>query len=378
MNKAFDDYRWLAGTHGVQGSLWLGPDHLLVVEGRGFVWAFVERYRRIDYKNIQALTLVRTSWWIWLGVLLGLAALVLGVGAWWAHGELPALALTLSVAGAGVFLLMLVHFQRGASCRCFVQTSVQVLRLRALGREKKAVRVLEVLEKACLEKQGEMPLEEEDPLLSPTVAGGPVPPTLPTGAATPLTSLPSLAKPAWPGSLWVVAAGVGVMIWGGALAAELWVGGNGFFLLDGLAGMLSFLLVIVALVRVMRFSSTPAGLKGALWTALGLQLLMGMAAYFGFFVVGVMAGVRAGTGKGMLNGEEVVALAANLSMEDAGVWGFLVMSLGVVLLVLGLLIVIGGRWRKVAPVAKPPPMVSPTTDETDPILGRVTQPGDDG
>jgi hypothetical protein len=138
------------------------------------------------------------------------------------------------------------------------------------------------------------------------------------------------------------------------------------------------LLVIVALVRVMRFSSTPAGLKGALWTALGLQLLMGMAAYFGFFVVGVMAGVRAGTGKGMLNGEEVVALAANLSMEDAGVWGFLVMSLGVVLMVLGLLIVIGGRWRKVAPVAKPPPMVSPTTDETDPILGRVTQPGDDG
>ena len=69
MKKAFDDYTWLAGRAGTRGSLWQGPDHLLVVEGKGFVFPYREVYRRIDYKNIQALMLTRTMRFVWLGVL---------------------------------------------------------------------------------------------------------------------------------------------------------------------------------------------------------------------------------------------------------------------------------------------------------------------
>src|SRR5215212_5206770 len=66
MIKTFQDYTLLAGGHGRRGSIWRGPDHLLVVEGSGVLFALTESYRRIDYENIQALSLVRTQRYAWL------------------------------------------------------------------------------------------------------------------------------------------------------------------------------------------------------------------------------------------------------------------------------------------------------------------------
>ena len=60
MTNTFENYTLLAGSHGRRGSLWKGPDHLLVIEGGGVLFALSEQYRRIDYANIQSLGLVRT------------------------------------------------------------------------------------------------------------------------------------------------------------------------------------------------------------------------------------------------------------------------------------------------------------------------------
>src|SRR5690348_4321998 len=66
MTKSFENYTLLAGGHGRRGSIWRGPDHLLVVEGGGVLFALSETYRRIDYENIQAMSLVRTQRYGWL------------------------------------------------------------------------------------------------------------------------------------------------------------------------------------------------------------------------------------------------------------------------------------------------------------------------
>ena len=76
MTKAFDEYTFLAGSHGARGSLWQGPDHLLVVDGQGWLLSFGEVYRRVDYANIQSLTLVRTQTYFWMALAWGAAALV--------------------------------------------------------------------------------------------------------------------------------------------------------------------------------------------------------------------------------------------------------------------------------------------------------------
>lgn len=345
MKKAFEDYRWLAGTHGVRGSLWQGTDHMLVVEGRGLFWAFVERYRRIDYKNIQALSLVRTSSWIWLGVLQAMGVAGLGMGAWLAYGEMSGLALTLAIAALGLLLVLVVHLQKGPSCRCMVQTSVQVLKLKALKRERQALRVMDALEKICLERQGEMPSSEVPAV--PLATAVPGPPGLPTAHG----------KPAWPGSAWVMAAGVTMLLWGLAVAGELWVNGVAFLVTDVLLGLVAFLLVLVGLVRVMSFSTSP-GLKGLMWTSVVLQVLSGVGLYVMFIAVSVMSGVNAGSGGRTLTLPEMAEGAANFSMEQAGVWGFLMMGLGGLLAVLGVLMVAGGWWRKVPQAAVPPPMVA--------------------
>lgn len=160
MIKAFDDYTLLVGTHGRRGSIWRGPDHLLVVEGSGALYSLSESYRRIDYENIQALSMVRTQWWGWLlaaclvpMVLSGLfLSAVLGA----ASG--PAAATSIPVLVGLAFLivpavLLAVHLARGRTVRCTLQTAVQNLRLRPLTREPNAHRVIAEIAEICRQHQ---------------------------------------------------------------------------------------------------------------------------------------------------------------------------------------------------------------------------------
>src|SRR3954470_14240776 len=149
MTKSFDNYTLLAGSHGRRGSIWRGPDHLLVVEGGGVLFALTETYRRIDYENIQALSLVRTQRYGWL-LAAFLAPLVI----------MALILLIMTLAGAGTselttvtvilgmplllvpFILLVIHLARGRTVRCTLQTAVQNLRLRPLTREARAEKVM--------------------------------------------------------------------------------------------------------------------------------------------------------------------------------------------------------------------------------------------
>jgi hypothetical protein len=123
MKKQFADYTWLAGNHGGRGSLWQGPDHLLVIEGKGFVLAMSEIYRRLDYKKIQALTLTETRRYVWMGFLLGLGSLIFALLTWAAWGREPFLPITLALPAGLLAILFVVHLARGRTCSCTLQTT---------------------------------------------------------------------------------------------------------------------------------------------------------------------------------------------------------------------------------------------------------------
>ena len=263
MKKAFDDYTWIAGGSGMRGSLWQGPDHLLVIEARGFVFPYREVYRRIDYKNIQALTLARTSRFAWITVLLSVVlasfasfwfSMVVNFG--W---KTPAAIVALPIALV-VLLLLLWHIIRGRTCRCALQTAVLSLRLRPLRRIKHALPALEKIESLCRLHQGDVSAEH----LAAHDAG--------TAHKMPAV-LSSRLK--WTGSRIAQSAMFLLMLWGAMFAGEMFVT-NAFYMIGHIIlALLAFGLVVASLAQSLRVRM-PGGLLGILIGAVALLFISGL------------------------------------------------------------------------------------------------------
>jgi hypothetical protein len=115
--------------------LWLGRDHLLLVDSNGYA----ETYKRFSYRDIRAITLTRTNrravWnCVMLGFAAGLGALALSLGG--VGGAILA-----SVAGLFV-LLSLINVALGPTCVCHITTAVQTDELASLHRIPRTLRVL--------------------------------------------------------------------------------------------------------------------------------------------------------------------------------------------------------------------------------------------
>ena len=119
-------------------TLWMGPDHLLVVTDRGYS----EEYKRFYFKDIQALMIWRTLTSTVSRAVFGflaVAGLALTAACLWRgwHG-----AWVLCWAGiSGFFLLcLLADWARSPTCGCALQTAVQTERLYAVHRLRQATR----------------------------------------------------------------------------------------------------------------------------------------------------------------------------------------------------------------------------------------------
>ena len=154
------DYLRLPGRKGgLLGpkSLWLGNDHLLLVESTGYT----ESYRRFYYRDIQAVVAERSAQRAFINVMLGLLILViLGVGfavaesvsydesdahiVWMVFGSLAFV-----VALAAVIQSLL-----GPCCRTTIVTSVQTCRLPSIVRVRHVNRLLAELSPRIAEIQG--------------------------------------------------------------------------------------------------------------------------------------------------------------------------------------------------------------------------------
>lgn len=356
MKKTFDDYTLLAGSHGSRGSLWLGKEHLLVIEGRGWVLPISEVYRRVDYANIQALGITPTSGYVWIAIASGLGAGLFGLFTALAWGEEPFLPISLGLPAVLLLVLFVLHLMRGPTCTCTLQTAVQVLKLRPLGRMRTAIPAMERLEVLCREHQGAMP---EPQALAGSVAA-PLPPM-----AAPMAGV----KPPWAGSSWVLGAGAGALVWGMLLAGELFVNGIPYTLLQLGVGITAFLLGVLAIVRALRMQ-VPGPLGVALW---GFPFASFLAA------IGLYAGAIAGVvkhslqeavtrGRNAPNIDQLLVELANLRFsETQGWWGALV-GLGVLIGIAGLVMLSYGRSGGSAVMVKETPQPPPASVSGPPPL----------
>jgi hypothetical protein len=136
------------------GSLWLGPDHLLLVTHT----ASVERYRRWYLRDIQALIARENSGRLIWNLVFGAAALFLGFGAagcWFAAWRatdfadatvLNALAVLLGLPALASAGLLLANSLLGPGCTVFIQTIHGVDKISIPGRQRLFRKVLTALQ----------------------------------------------------------------------------------------------------------------------------------------------------------------------------------------------------------------------------------------
>lgn len=277
MKKAFNDYRYLAGNTGTQGSLWEGPDHLLYIQAGGLLFAFTETYKRFDYSKIQTISLGRTRTYGWMAALMVLPMIIAAAifvrlmtrGQGFAGAE---------IAGGiclGVLLLLtillIVHLVKGPTCVVKLQTAVQVVRLLPLKRLRVAERVIAHLSQLCIAHQG--------------------------GEALPANALQSAVKsnafqqvgvkPPMPRSKFLAFALPLLALAGGLIIGEPFTASLGYFIADVGICLAAHLLVIVSLARLSRFE-LPSSLRISLWGASANFLLLTVFGY-GLLIFGSMS-----------------------------------------------------------------------------------------
>lgn len=341
MKKTFEDYIWLAGTHGSRGSLWQGKDHLLVIEGRGWLLPVSEIYRRVDYTNVQALSIAPTTGYMWQAVALGLGTMLFGLFSVLARDSEPFFRISLGLPALLLLVLFVVHLVLGPTCACTLQTAVQVLRLKPLNRRRTAAPVMEHLETLCLQQQGAMP--------SPEILSGIAQTPLPHMAA-PMAGV----KPPWSGTGWVLGGGAIAVLWGVVLAGELFVNGIAYTLTNLLLGVTAFIVGVIALVKAWRMQ-VPGPLAVTLW---GLPVASIMAA-LGLYAAAIAGVVKHNLqdvvvrGRQSTNADQFLSALANLRFEETEGWGFGLIGLAVLIGITGLVMLPYGR-KVVSPLVSAP------------------------
>ncbi len=187
-------YQRLTRARGRQGvgaalfsrwSLWLGEDHVLSVESTGYS----ERYKRFYFRDIQAITLTQTSWWIYWGMAMGVLAGVFGAIALFS-GEIV-LAYIFAPVAALFFFATLYDFVLGPSCICELRTAVQTEQLPSLNRVPRALKVLGRLRAPITAAQGELNQAEIPGAALPVTASPEAPPVIVTAEAAEASPAPA-------------------------------------------------------------------------------------------------------------------------------------------------------------------------------------------
>lgn len=143
--------RGMTLTHYVR--LFQGPDHLLQVSSTGYS----ELYKRFYFRDIQAITILKTPWAnVWTVIL---AVLTLGF-------LLPALdmsmgaAIVMSSIAGFLMTCLVIHLVLGPTCVCHIRTAVQTEKLPTLRRIKAARKTINRIKPFIVETQGQVSAEQ--------------------------------------------------------------------------------------------------------------------------------------------------------------------------------------------------------------------------
>lgn len=128
--------------------LWLGEDHLLLVESQ----YFAEEYRRFYFRDIQSIVLRKTETGkyfnlVWMSLAIPmLAGVIASSGAWRIFWSI------LAIIFGGFLLLNTLY---GPTCACQISTAVQSEELPSLKRLRRARKVMARLRPLIAEAQGQ-------------------------------------------------------------------------------------------------------------------------------------------------------------------------------------------------------------------------------
>ena len=137
-----------SGSLATYHQLWCGKDHLLLVQEAGCS----EEYKRFYFQDIQAVITTRTAGYFLWAIIMPILALMLA-----ALPTLPAVSQAAPVFYwiAGILgALWLVHLLKGPTCKCWIQTGINLERLIMFRRTRQADRFLEKIEPKLAETQG--------------------------------------------------------------------------------------------------------------------------------------------------------------------------------------------------------------------------------
>lgn len=152
------DYRKLPGDfrgffH--RNTLWLGPDHLLLIDST----RFSETYKRFYLPDIQTIIIRKTPrfvlpyYWVLAAVVAPIAFLALG-GSFRQDRFWPSVAALSSAVGIAVYLYIASMFQ---SCTCHLITRVTNVELTSLFRLRAAQKFVDILAPRISGVQGQLP-----------------------------------------------------------------------------------------------------------------------------------------------------------------------------------------------------------------------------
>jgi hypothetical protein len=135
-------------------SLWLGGDHLLLVDRTGYT----ETYKRFYFRDIQAVVIRKTNKAAVGNYVMGLLVLVFAA---WALNvvNLPGrVTLWIIVGFFGFFILL--NFWRGPTCVTHIKTAVQTEQLPPWNRLRTARKAMKRIRPWLLQAQGDVSAEE--------------------------------------------------------------------------------------------------------------------------------------------------------------------------------------------------------------------------
>jgi len=140
-----------------RSSLWLGDDHLLLVESA----FFVETYKRFFFRDIQTITMRKTDArkiWNWI---LGMFLFVSGLLILAIPGDANTAKIVLGIIVLTIFgIPLLLNNLFGPTCACQIRTAVQTENLPSLRRVRQTRKVLDKIRPLIVAAQGEISSEE--------------------------------------------------------------------------------------------------------------------------------------------------------------------------------------------------------------------------
>jgi hypothetical protein len=149
--------------------LWLGPDHLLLVQTT--YWS--EEYKRFYFRDIRAVTIKSNGRNPGIPIALGLAGLA-SAGIGWAATSVGA-HVTSGIAVVAFLVPAAIYAMHGPGCRCYLRTAVQVQELFSLRRWRSARRALEVLRPLIEQAQGSLTAESIETGMRESASAAPSP-----------------------------------------------------------------------------------------------------------------------------------------------------------------------------------------------------------